>query len=181
MNCFKRIVLWLLAVAGFVLGFTNCVTLNRFDEFRIEDRVAAAIVLSVPRPEVFTSFAFWIDPNDPIGSVARIGSGLIEDAAARKAQERMDRALEHLEFGEIIRSRTLQGGAEVLRCRPVDDPDRADLLFNIEIREYGIDAQSGQAGLDFRIDVQVELLDTKDRALVCGTRGHRFESCQGHH
>ena len=143
-----------------------CVTLNRLDEFRFEDRTMAAIILSPPRAEVFTSSGYWIDSEDIVGTALRVGSSLIVEAEAEKAQERMDRALGMVDLAEIIRARTLQAGAEILRCRPTDNVDQADLLFDIEIREYGIDAQSGEAGLSFRMNVQVALLSTGDRSIV---------------
>jgi ABC-type uncharacterized transport system auxiliary subunit len=166
MKILGRIVPRIMVTVGLTTLMAGCVTLNRLDEFQLEDRTAAAIILRPPRAEVFTNFSFWIDPNDPVGSALRVGSGLIREAEAKKAQERMDKALERVDLVEIIRVRTLEGGAEIIRCQTVDRTDQADLLFDIEIREYGIDARSGGAGLDFRINVQVELLDTRERATV---------------
>lgn len=59
----------------------------------------------------------------------RVGSGLIREAGAKKAQERMDKALERVDPVEIIRERTLEGGAEIMRCRVVDRTDKAGLGF----------------------------------------------------
>jgi hypothetical protein len=161
-----RIVARIMVAACLIIVLAGCVTLNRLDEFALEDRTAAAVILSPPPAQVFTNFSFWIDPNDPVGSAFRFGSGLIREAEAKKAQERMDKALERVDLVEIIRERTLEGGAEIIGCRAVDRTDRADLLFDLEIREYGIDAQSNVAGLNFRINVQVELLDTRERSTV---------------
>jgi hypothetical protein len=166
MNTPGRIVPRLMLTVGLTILIAGCVTLNRLDEFQLENRTAAAIILSPPRAEVFTSFSFWIDPDDPVGSALRVGSGLIKEAEARKAQERMDKALESVDLVEIVRERTLEGGAEIIRCRTTERIDRADLLFDIEIREYGIDARSGGAGLDFRMNVQVELLDTREKSTI---------------
>lgn len=166
MKYIARVVLQVTAVISGAILLAACVTMNRLDEFRFEDRTVAAIILSPPRAEVFTISAFWIDTQDPVGSALRIGSGLIKEAEARMAQERMERALETVDLAEIIRARTLQAGAEVLRCRTIDDADQADFLFDIEIREYGIDAQSGEAGLSFRMNVQVVLFSTKERSMV---------------
>jgi hypothetical protein len=149
-----------------VISLTSCVTLNRLDEVDFEGRTAAAIVLSPPRAEVFSGYSVRVDPDDPVGSAIRVGSGLIREAEARKAQERMDRALERVDLAETIREKTLQGGAEALRCRPIADADRAELLFDIEIREYGIDIQPGQLGLSFRINIEVELRDRRAELLL---------------
>jgi hypothetical protein len=161
-----RILPWIMVAVGLSILLAACVTVNRLDEFKLEDRTAAAVILSPPRAEVFTNFSFWIDPNDPNGSALRVGSGLIREAEAKKAQERMDKALEKVDLIEVIRVRTLEGGAEIMRCRTIRRTDKADLLFDIEIREYGIDARSGGAGLDFRMNVQMELLDTRERSTV---------------
>lgn len=166
METLGRIVPRIMVTVSLTILLAGCVTLNRLDEFQLEDRTAAAVILRPPRAQVFTNFSFWIDPNDPVGSALRVGSGFIREAEAKKAQERMDKALESVDLAEIIQVRTLEGGAEIIHCQTVDRTDRADLLFDIEIREYGIDARSGGAGLDFHINVQVELLDTREKATV---------------
>ena len=145
--------------------FTGCVTINRLDKYELEGRSAAAIILSPPSAEVSSNFSFWVDPADPFGSALRIGTGIIGEAEARKAQKRMDKALKQVDFVEIVRLGILDGGAEIIRCRTTDRTKQADLLFDIEIREYGIQSQYG-GGLDFHINVQVGLLDTEESAIV---------------
>jgi hypothetical protein len=170
-----RITLGTAIVLALLVFLTSCVTLNRLNEVRLEGRTAAAIVLSPPRAEVSSGFSFWVDPDDPVGSAIRIGTGIIKDAEARRAQERMDRALELVDLAEIIRERTLQGGAEALGCRPIGDADRAEILFDIEIREYGIDIPAGQLGLNFTINIQVELRDREEDLLLWRRRIREVE------
>jgi len=60
---------------------------------------------------------------------------------------------------DIIRSNTLQGGSKFLHYQPIDDPEEAFFLFDMQIKRYGIDAASWSASVHFKMDVKVTLLD----------------------
>ena len=160
-----KIIHWVLFVS-FALALVGCSSVNHLRDYKFRDQTVAADMLTPPRPEVFTGSDVWIDANDPISSILRVGTTIAKEVEAAEAQERMDRALEQVDVPERIRERTLQRCAKVLKSNPIDESDQAEFLLDMEIRNYGIDAKSWTAGTYFKIDVLVQIIDNRTNALV---------------
>ena len=81
-----------------LLLLAGCNTTNRLHDYDFDDARVAVVANIPPRPVVFTDVLYEgrIDPDDPIGSIFRVGTALIKHNEAREAQQRMDRALDEM-------------------------------------------------------------------------------------
>ncbi len=151
-------VLLLLLLAG-------CTTTNRLHDYDFDDARVAVVANIPPRPVVFTDVLYEgrIDPDDPIGSVFRVGSALIKHNEAREAQERMDQALEHVDVADRVAREALRRSAPLLGYRPVPSPHEADFILDIRIDNYGLVADSWTAAVHFEVDAEMVLVDKHTR------------------
>ena len=155
-----RIVRWVFVAVPFVVT-AGCGSSNLLREYEFETRTAAALMAIPPRPEVFTHSFVGIDERDPMRSAIRLGTTIVKEMEAQRAEARLDSAMELVDVPEQIRARTLERCSTYLHYRPTEDSKNADFLFDMNIRHYGIDAKSWSASVHFKIDVEVRLLDNK--------------------
>ena len=146
-------------IFGLSLALIECGSSNRLREYDFRDFTAAAVVSAPPGPEVFTNSFIFLDKDDPIGSALRLGTTIAKEVQAGKAQARLDSAMQQVDIPERIRGRVLQRSSTYLHYDPTDDYRDSDFLFDIYIREYGIDAKSWDSRVYFKIDVKVHLID----------------------
>ena len=69
--------------------------------------------------------------------------------------------MEGVDVPERIRGQVLESCSSYLHYQPIDEAKDADFLFDMYIKRYGIEAKSWSASVDFRIDVEVQLLDNE--------------------
>jgi hypothetical protein len=164
----KRLFLLLqvISIITLLTFWLNCGSSNRLKEYQFRDQTAASILAVPPPPEVFTNSFFWVDGDDPIGSIIRVGTSIAKEVEARKVRARLDSAMDQVDVPEEITHQTLLDCARFLRYRPVDDPENCDYLFDFYIQEYGIEAGSWSATVYFKIDLQVVLLDQEMNRLI---------------
>ena len=141
------------------LSLTMCCSMNHLRGYEFRDRTAAALLDFPPSPEIFTNDWTNVNWSNPVEAIFDIGTGIAKEVEVSKARAKLVRAMDKVDIPEIIRSKTLDRGSEYLHYRPVEDTKDAYFLFDIEIRNYGIEAQSWTAGVYFKIDVKTTLID----------------------
>lgn len=141
----------------FCCSFLFSCSSNKLHQYQYEDRTAAAHMAYPPHPEVFTESWVGINPDDPVGTIINLGTTVAKDVQAAKAQAKMEQALEQVDVSEIIRRRTLAQCSKFMHYRPIDSEQRADYVFDLEIRKYGIDANSWTSRTSFKIEARVVL------------------------
>jgi len=139
----------------------KCGSSNNLREYEFRDLTAAAVISAPIRAEVFTGFPLYVDKNDPIGSVFRIGANLAKEIEAEKARERLDSAMTSVNVPERIRDKTVKNCSMYLHYRPIEDYHDSDFLFNIYIENYGLETNSWESNVYFKIEIKVHLLDNK--------------------
>ena len=70
-------------------------------------------------------------------------------------------AMEMVDIPEIVRTETLERGAQYLHYLSIEDTENSDYLFDIIIRRYGIDAKSWTASVYFKMNIKITLLDNR--------------------
>ena len=158
-----------LALVGLtVLILAGCGSSHRLHDYDFDDARVAVVANIPPRPVVFTDVLYEgrVDPDDPIGSIFRVGSAIIKQAEARKAQGRMDSALAHVDVADLVAREALRRSAPMLGYRPVASPARADFILDIRIDNYGLVADSWTATVHFEVDAEMLLVDRRTRQAI---------------
>jgi len=155
----------LLAIAAVAL-LASCATVNRLDQIRFDDPLLAAVLQPPPPPSLDTWYDLSINTEDPIGTVLRVGSSIVKAAEARKAAERMHEALSEVDVPGVVFEESSLRGARALGAERVDDVRDADLVLEIEIEDYGIDAPSWGSAVSLEIQTTVRLYERRSHDLV---------------
>jgi hypothetical protein len=141
------------------LTLSMCCSMNNLRGYEFRDHTAAALLDFPPPPQIFTDDWTNVDWSNPVEAIFDIGTGIAKEVEVSKARKKLAKAMDKVDIPEIIRIETLDRGSEYLHYRPIGDTRDANYLFDIELRNYGIEAQSWTAGVYFKIDVKVTLLD----------------------
>ena len=150
--------------AALLLTFSMCCSTNRLQGYEFRERTASALLAYPPPPEIFSDSWTGVDFSNPVRAVIDIGTGIAKEAEVGKTRAKMDSAMEMVDIPERIRAEILERGANYLHFRAIENTENSDYLFDIVLRHYGIDAKSWTAGVYFKIDVKITLLDNvKDR------------------
>ncbi len=153
-----------------VLLTAGCGSTNRLDEYSFRDLTLAVAPTFPPYPEVLTGPYFPGHPEDPIHAIIRAGSRIAKEVEARRVRARLDSAAARVDVPTLVSERIGERAARYLGSRQVDTTERADLLFEVEIRDYGIDAEEWDAAARFFVDAEAWLLDGDDRRMIWKTR-----------
>jgi len=143
---------------------------NKLREYDLNSSTLAARTLMPPRANVFTDLHLNIDPNHPISSALSVGSTIARESQAMEARARLDSAMAMVDVPMIVEEGVLFRAAELLDCRPINEVDESDYLFLVDIKRYGIDAQSWHAGTRFLLESRVELIDNVQKRRIWKTK-----------
>ncbi|MGE0440564.1 MAG: hypothetical protein AB7L66_06420 [Gemmatimonadales bacterium] len=144
---------------------------NRLDQYDFRQLTLAVVAQYPPRPEVFSGGPWFPGhPKDPVHAIIRLGSEIAREIEAHNVRPRLDSAAARVDVAAEVTQRIGQRASRYLGSRLIEDPDRADLILEVEIRDYGIDADSWNAAAHFFVDAEVWLLDAADRRRIWRTR-----------
>jgi len=132
---------------------------NKLAYYELGEASIAARTFMPPRANVFTDLNLDIDPDHLIRSAIRIGTAVAREVEAEKARARLDSAMAMVDVPSLIEEEVLLQSAEMLNYRPVNEIHSADFVFNVDMKRYGIDARSWNAGTYFMITARIELID----------------------
>lgn len=168
-NCLVKLMLWIMALS-LGLALMGCGSSNRLKDYTFRDMTAAALIAVPSEPEVFTDSFLDIDPEDLLASALRAGTTLAKEITADQTRARLDSAMAQVDLPEQILDGTLQRCSQYLHLLPIYDPDRSDFLFDMVINSYGIDAESWDSRVYFKMDLEVYLLDNNTGLEIWKTR-----------
>jgi hypothetical protein len=154
----------LIAVAAVLLA--SCATVNRLNHLWLDSPVLASVLEPPPPPSLDTWYDLSIDTRNPIGTVLRVGSSIVKAAEAEKAAGRMREALTQVDVPAVVFQESSDRCARVLGASQVPDTQGADLVLDLEIEDFGIDASSWGAAVSLDLHVTVRLYERRTRDLV---------------
>lgn len=159
----RRVLLGLVLLTGI-----GCASANRLHEVDFEDTSVAVVANIPPRPVVFTDVLYEarLDPDDPLGSIFRVGTAVAKQTEARQAQARMDSALAYVDVADRVARQALHRSAPTLGYRPTNHPDEADFILDIHIASYGLVADSWEAAVHFEVDAEMLLVERRTGRLI---------------
>ncbi len=158
-----------LCLVSCLILLTACST-NRLAHYEFSDTDFAAQTFMPPGAGVFTDLDVFLDPGDLVRSAIRVGTSVIREVEAEKARARLDSAMAMVDVPAIIEETVLFRAADMLNFQPVNEVRSADFVFTIDMKRYGIDATSWDAGTYFVIDARIELIDNREHRRIW--RGH---------
>jgi hypothetical protein len=157
----KVIIRIITSLCGLILSFTlsMCCSMNNLRGYAFRDHTAAALLEFPPQPQIFTDDWTNVNWSNPVEAFIDIGTGIAKEVEVSKARAKLVSAMDTVDIPEIIRIETLNRGSEYLHYHPIDNTRDAYFLFDIELRNYGIEAHSWTSGVYFKIDVKITLMD----------------------
>lgn len=159
----KEMQKWALIVfaLGIMLVLIQCGAINRLGGYQFRNQTAASIMASPPHAQVFTDSFYDSYDGNIISTAIRVGTSIAKSIEAQNTQIKLNNAMQQVDVPEIIRVQTLTSSSEYLHFQPIRETADADFLFMMNIKKYGIDAESWSASVRFKIDIKVRLIDNK--------------------
>ena len=169
----------LLALAAVLSG---CSASNRLDEVALDGRrvAVAAAIPPAPRVQAGSPAEAGVNPWDPVGTAVRRETSQAKRRQATRAQARLDSVVARLDVADRIARRTLARTATALGFTPAARPAEADFVLDLQVRDYGLVADSFEGDtffvllgealfLDARTGAELWRTDLEEREVVDGT------------
>ena len=154
----------------------SCTTVNHLDRYKFDGATLAAEMRLPPQPKLDVHYHVYFNSQNPIGTALSIGTNFAKASSAGEAEPRMERALTTVDVPNIILKETFIGCATTLDAIVADSKRNADFLLNLEINEYGVDANSPAGGVRMQISLTARIYDNQRNELVWRRRIDRSES-----
>jgi len=138
----KLSAIYIISIILLLVIFTSCSTINNLDEYNIRNMNIAMDMRIPPKPTVEVDYTPVNFGGDTLLAVIQLGTNLVKADGAGNAEEKLQRALDGLYIPEYAAELTFDRIVKTLDGRMVADYDRAELILEIEIEEYGIEAYS---------------------------------------
>lgn len=152
--------LWTLLVLPFLT--IGCASTNRLDEVTLDEARVAIIAAVPPAPRVQTGpDEAFVNPWDPIGTAARVGTAISKWEEAREAQAKLDSVARGLDVADRVARRFFVQAAEQLAFAPTSRPADADYLLDLRVYDYGLVADSFEGAVFFALEADVLLVDRR--------------------
>jgi hypothetical protein len=134
-----------LLIGGFLIATSACGPKHYLAEYQFTDKTLALSFIEPPAPELLTGLYDLRVSRNPVTMAARVGGGVAKEIESRKASARLDSAAARVDIPAQLAQRTLQRTALYLGAHPIESPNEADFVIEINMRRFGIDARSSNA------------------------------------
>jgi hypothetical protein len=166
MKSARKVIVVVAAASAAVLLLASCQTVNRLDRYRVEGSTLAADMRQPPRAELGVDYNITIDSKNPIGTALSVGTSLLKASEAEKAEANMRLALDSVDVPAIVLRETAKSAARALNADLVEPSQRPDLLLDLDIREYGIEAPSWGSAVSLHMRIVATLYHQKSRDMI---------------
>ena len=163
-NLRKLIVI--ICIGALALLFGSCATVNHLAEYRFGGTTVAGTMRTPPEPQVDGNYNVTIDVNKPIQTFASVATNLAKANQLSKAEDKMYAALRQVDVAELVFQETYDRCAASLASDKVVSVTDSDYIFDLEIRSYGLDADSSGAAVRIEIATTARVYATADRRLI---------------
>lgn len=147
----KTVLLSVLLIGAFL---SACSTINNLSEYNLRDKNIALEMRTPPDPVVDVSYSMHFDKNNQFESIIRIGTNLIKAGEAEAARGKLLRALYYTDIPGIMSERILSEVAYTLDAWVTDSRRDADVILELDIVEYGINAGSSSGSVELFIRIE---------------------------
>jgi hypothetical protein len=148
----------------------SCASLNRMGEYDIQNSSLAVVAEFPPYAEILTGPYSPGHPRDPVHAIVRAGTELAREIEARRVRPRLDSACVRVDLETQVGDQIANRVSRYLGTRRVEREADADLVLEVRIRDYGIDAKGWNAAAHFFVDAEAWLINVEDRRPIWKTR-----------
>jgi hypothetical protein len=142
-----------------LLAVAACATTHHLSEYEFQDKTLAAVYDFPPFPEVLTGEFASEGPADPVRDLVRAGTQLVKEIHAEELRARLDTASSAAAMPDRLAGRALMRTSRYLGTHIEEQIEHSDFLLEVNVREYGIDAEAWDSVAHFFIDSEATLLD----------------------
>ncbi len=162
----RRLIAWAVAAVAAVVAFGGCGPVNRLQDCDFDNHTAAVVVTAPPAPFLSgrANVSAMVPGRAPIRadhSSLMVDLSVLAPTKRRQIRARIDSASTHLDAAARITQKTLAGMARDLGCQPIDEPESADYLLHIDVRDYGF-FMNRLEFTDFWISADMHLIDQRE-------------------
>jgi len=161
----KEAVLFVVCCAVTLL-LGSCATVNHLDEYRFGGTGIAGTMRTPPEPEIDGNYDVTVDMENPVLTFASVATNLAKANQLAKVEDKMYSALEQVDVPQIIFDETYERCAVTLASEKRQYVKDADYVFDLEIRDYGLSADSYGTTVRIEIATTARLYSTADRRLI---------------
>jgi hypothetical protein len=159
--------IWLLvAMIVGVFVVTSCSTVNELSEYKFGGTTVAGTMRTPPEPEIDGNYNVRIDANNPVLTFASVATNLAKANQIEKVEAKMMGALWQVDVPQLVWEETYTRCTRSLASEPVKSVGDSDYIFDLEIRRYGLEADSANAAVKIEIATTARLYATADRRLI---------------
>jgi hypothetical protein len=162
----RRKILRVIIIGALALFFSSCATVNHLAEYRFGGTTVAGTMRTPPEPQVDGNYHLTIDANRPIETFASVATNLAKASQLSKAEDKMYAALRQVDVAELVFQETYSRCASSLASEKVVSVTDSDYIFDLEIRSYGLDADSSGATVRIEIATTARVYATAHRRLI---------------
>lgn len=153
-------------VAALFLVLASCATINRLDPYELQGARLAAQMRTPPEPRVHVAYDVTITSRNPVFSTLSVLTNLAKASQAEKADRAMREALDTVDVPGIVFRDSFAACADALGASQADTRDASDFYLDIDIRDWGIRADSPGSAVVLQMSVTATLVRTLGRETV---------------
>jgi hypothetical protein len=137
----KRRFVFILSIAALII-LSSCSTINHLEDYEIRGSNIAMDMMFPPQPSVNVDYGDVNFSEDRLLALFKLGTNIVKAGEARKAELKLRSALQGLYIPEYAAELTFDRIVKMLDSTMIEDINKADLILEIDIQEYGIEADS---------------------------------------
>ncbi len=155
-----------LCVTALVILLGACATVNHLAEYRFGGTAVAGTMRTPPEPQINGNYNVTIDMNKPVQTFASVATNLAKANQLSKAEDKMYAALREVDVPDLIFKETYDRCAVSIASQKVASVLDSDYIFDLELRSYGLVADSSSTAVKIEIETTARLYATADRRLI---------------
>lgn len=156
----------ILALSAAVFVFASCSSVNHLAEYQFGGTTVAGTMRTPPEPEIDGNYNVRIDADNPVLTFASVATNLAKATQLEKAEEKMMNALQNVDVPQLVWDETYSRCVRSLASDPIEEINDSDYIFDLEIRNYGLEADSYNAAVKIEIATTARIYATRDRRLI---------------
>ena len=136
-----------------IAALSGCSTINQLEDYNLYGSRIAMDMAVPPRPVVNVDYDNVDFTDNPIIAVVQLGANIVKAGEAEKAERKLYSALQGLYIPEYAAELTFDRIVKSLDATMVQNMRDANLILEIEIEEYGLEASSwgGNVSMIFKM------------------------------
>jgi len=154
------------AMAAAALLITSCTTVNKLGMYRFQGSTLAADMPLPPEPKLDINYDVTLDSKNPVYSALSVVSNLSKASQAEKVTVLMKGALADVNVPDIVLRESSAACASALGADQAGQGAPSDFLLGLEIRDWGIRADSPGSVVSLHIRLTASLVHQRDRDLA---------------